>query len=961
MIELRTLGSLELTSAESATAGGVLAQPRRAALLCYLALALPRGFHRRDTLLALFWPEDNAERARHALRQSVYYLRRALSANAIVSRGDDELSLASGQVVCDAWEFETAVAEGRAMDALSLYKGELLAGFHVSDAPDFERWLETERARLRELAREAAWTLSAAREHGGDSAGAAEAARRAVALAPVDEIALRRLVLLLARIGDRAGAVRAYETFAKSLREEYELELSAETQMLVAKIRAESVEPATAALGQVSDPSVAGQMERSEEGLQDPPIFASPARAPRARGLVAATLIVALLLALAAGQSRTQSRVRIAAAHPPAIGAPTPAIAVLPFASPDRQLSSWGEGLVDLISLDLSGIPGLRAVDSRTMLARWRERVATGGVPDLTTALDVAERTGARYAVMGSVMARGSDLVLTGAVHELAGRRVLATARSEAPADSIFALVDRFALEVIRLIPRGDTQELPRIDLARVSTSSLPALRSYLEGEVLFRQSRFQGAAEAYARAIVADSTFALARYRLGLSREWFWTDIKGSSPNPLDAAVGRFASRLPQSEGALFRAIQLREQDIRAAREMVEEEVRRHPDNAETWYQLGELYYHSGDQALVPRGTADRAFQKSIELDSTFSLTYIHRIEYAMTVGDTTGAAALLGTYARLAPQSRYLAQLRLAAQLAFGDSATHSKMNGAIDTLDNEHLFGLGMMLAEQGRWELAERVFLKARERDELRPEATRPLFFVALAEGKTGEAHRWVNDPFMPHYPNGLMLQMLDEIGAPISVMELDSALGRGSPDSADAFRLFSVGAYQSTRAHWQDARRTLQQLQLRAQRLRKRGDGSEAIFTEAVRQALEGYVLWRKGDRESALRLLQRSQPLAVGGGQRAVVNMRLRWWLAKLLLEMGRPREALPYFDSLTKSWFPADYQRARIYEQLGMAERARDAYAVFLDQYQHADTVFQPMVRDAGAGLERLAQATPE
>jgi DNA-binding SARP family transcriptional activator/TolB-like protein len=239
MIELRTLGALELTSADSRAVGSVLAQPRRAALLCYLALAAPRGFHRRDTLFALFWPEDDAEQARHALRQSVYFLRRALGATSIVSRGDEELALAPEQVRCDVWAFDEAVDQGRAADALALYRGELLAGFHISAAPDFEHWLDEERGRLRQRAVEAGWALAEVREQDGDAHGAAEAARRAAALSPTDETALRRLILLLDRLGDRAAAVRAYEAFAWKLEEEYELEPSAETRTLVARIRAE--------------------------------------------------------------------------------------------------------------------------------------------------------------------------------------------------------------------------------------------------------------------------------------------------------------------------------------------------------------------------------------------------------------------------------------------------------------------------------------------------------------------------------------------------------------------------------------------------------------------------------------------------------------------------------------------------------------------------------------------------
>ena len=290
MIELRTLGALELTSAESRAVGSVLAQPRRAALLCYLALAGPRGFHRRDTLFALFWPECDAEQARHALRQSVYFLRRALGTKTIVSRGDDELALAPDQVRCDVWAFEAAIDQGRPADALALYRGELLAGFHISAAPDFERWLDEERSRLRQRAGEAGWALAAARERDGDAAGAADAARHAAALSPTDETALRRLILLLERVGDRAAAVRAYEAFAWRLEGEYELEPSAETQAVVARIRAEPGGSQATALGHQSGLSPAAENGNSSAGMREagsstgPPLGAAAALRRKADG-----------------------------------------------------------------------------------------------------------------------------------------------------------------------------------------------------------------------------------------------------------------------------------------------------------------------------------------------------------------------------------------------------------------------------------------------------------------------------------------------------------------------------------------------------------------------------------------------------------------------------------------------------------------------------------------------------
>src|SRR5438445_9523695 len=159
MVEFRLLGTLSLRTADGRDAGSLLSQPRRLALLAYLAAATPRGPHRRDTLLALFWPELDQEHARAALRQSLHVLRSALGADAMVSRGDEEIGLDFDRVWCDVTAFDRAVDGGASREALDLYRGPLLEGFFISDGPEFERWLERERARLREAAARAAQRL----------------------------------------------------------------------------------------------------------------------------------------------------------------------------------------------------------------------------------------------------------------------------------------------------------------------------------------------------------------------------------------------------------------------------------------------------------------------------------------------------------------------------------------------------------------------------------------------------------------------------------------------------------------------------------------------------------------------------------------------------------------------------------------------------------------------------------
>src|SRR5437879_6984562 len=135
MIELRMLGRLSLTGADGREVRGLLGQPRRLALLAYLAAASPQGFHRRDTLLALFWPELDQEHARAALRQALHVVRDALGGDAVTSRGDEEIGLDFAQVSCDVAAFERALRIGQLEEALDLYGVHCWKGFSSRTRP----------------------------------------------------------------------------------------------------------------------------------------------------------------------------------------------------------------------------------------------------------------------------------------------------------------------------------------------------------------------------------------------------------------------------------------------------------------------------------------------------------------------------------------------------------------------------------------------------------------------------------------------------------------------------------------------------------------------------------------------------------------------------------------------------------------------------------------------------------
>src|SRR5712664_3115212 len=238
LVELRILGGLNLLGVGGHEVKSVLAQPKRVALLAYLAAATPTRLHRRDSLVALFWPELDQEHARAALRQALHGLRHALGEGVLVTRGDEDIGLDQAQIRCDVVEFERAAHDGQLTDALDLYRGDLLEGFFIRGAPEFEQWLEDERARLKGVALRGATVLGEQCEGRGGLAESAQWARRALRIAPLDEPALQRLMKTLDQVGDRAGALEAYETFAKRLTGELDADPAPETRALADAVRA---------------------------------------------------------------------------------------------------------------------------------------------------------------------------------------------------------------------------------------------------------------------------------------------------------------------------------------------------------------------------------------------------------------------------------------------------------------------------------------------------------------------------------------------------------------------------------------------------------------------------------------------------------------------------------------------------------------------------------------------------
>ncbi|MFW6198856.1 MAG: BTAD domain-containing putative transcriptional regulator, partial [Acidobacteriota bacterium] len=330
MLRLRTFGSIDLRSEDGAVRS-VLSQPVRVALLAYLAVERPRGPHRRDVLTHLLWPGRDEAAARRNLRQILYRLRQSLGDDVIAGHGEQSVGLAPGTLRCDAVAFEEALEEGRTADAMELYQGPFLQGLHVPGAGEFERWADRQRDRFARRAEDAAWSLAEDAEAEGDVRGAERWTRRALDLNPFEERGWRRLMELLDRHGERAGAVRAYEELATRLEEELGVEPSPETRETAERIRTRQG---------TSGPD-GGAPEETDGGGADPD----------------------------GGDGRAAS------GGPPAEAGTT--IAVLPFLdlSPGGGQEHFGDGLSEELTTTLGRLDGLRVVARTSAFAfRGEER-----------------------------------------------------------------------------------------------------------------------------------------------------------------------------------------------------------------------------------------------------------------------------------------------------------------------------------------------------------------------------------------------------------------------------------------------------------------------------------------------------------------------------------------------------------------------------------------------------------
>lgn len=236
-ISLQVLGPVGFAGPGSEEAMSLLRQPKRVAVFAYLLLHPEGGWVTREEIISVFWPQSPEERARNALRQSLAFIKGALGRNVLQAQGRTALRVSRARVTCDAPRFVSLLEGGRAEEALALYRGEFLEDMEIPDSPAWTEWLSNQRSLYRSRASGAAWTMARASEGGGRPRSAAFWGKKALDLSLFNEADARRLIKLLARLGDYPEALRTYRGLQGYLRSHGDTDPSPETSRLMEEIR----------------------------------------------------------------------------------------------------------------------------------------------------------------------------------------------------------------------------------------------------------------------------------------------------------------------------------------------------------------------------------------------------------------------------------------------------------------------------------------------------------------------------------------------------------------------------------------------------------------------------------------------------------------------------------------------------------------------------------------------------
>ena len=910
-------------------------QRRRLALLALLAASREQGLS-RDKLLAYLWPERDIERARHSLSQTLYAIRQDVGVDLVLA-GIDDLRLNSAIVTCDLWDVRAALSTASWNAALASYGGPFLDGFFVDEAPEFERWADDTRMELSRAVNAAAWGLADASRERGDARSAIHWGRRAVALDPLGEDGVRRLLGLLVGAGERAGALQTYHEFAIRLAAEFEVEPAPETRALLNDV--------------AQDPA---RLVSSTSGTVETAVSAATATVQVASRNAHYTSWAMGLVAFAIVGTVTAT-VSHRGDHSFATALDPNLVAVAPFDVVAADSGLWREGMMQLLSYKLDGAGALRTVPPALVLRRW------SGAADSASLNALGHATGAGLCLVGQLAGdSGSTVRLSARIVELGTGAVLGEVDVRGDINEVARLSDTLTLHLLEEL--GRVRAVGAVRLAALGGAALPTLKHFLRGEQFYRRGAWDAAIAEYELVLREDSTFLPALRHFHHACGWGWKNcdhslrdlyrrrvargIAEAGLGPRDMVLMKSDSLLDaMNEGdSTTRWAPLRDlvRLSEAARPRFPTDVEIQWLAAETRQELG-----AGTGVWFTLDAVMDAYNRTIALDSGFAPAYVPPLRYAVAY-DPAAARNYAAAYVARQPEGRdgeamRLAQLLLAA--APGDPAIRQLLQRSPPDL----LLALWFIMR---RWtDSAETMIDVAR----LTTEPQAPLQTLTY-RGHLHEAYELIA-PTLPEYEHRTQR---DDVFA-------SAALLGGVPREVAARTFAHALAHDALPPSWALPWWAAQGDSVSIRRFLTRIDsllhaarpwGGHTLW-ENRRSAALGYLALVRQDSTEAARRFD-AMPDSLGDWRWYVPEYDLT--RARLLAARGRERDALVVLERR-----PAPFaalavegiwalERGRIAARLGDRAQALTAFRFVTEVWRHADPELQGFVDEAKRGVEEMS-----
>ena len=629
-------------------------------------------------------------------------------------------------------------------------------------------------------------------------------------------------------------------------------------------------------------------------------------------------------------------------------------VAVAPFGvlGSDKELELWHEGMVDVLSRNLDGVGTLRTVPPSVVVRRWSGRA------DPASAAQLGRGTGAGYVVFGSLVSGGDSVTATVSVLDVrSGRNVSGDiSRRDVPA-RIDRLADSITFAVVRAL---SGTEAVTARLSSLGTNSLPALKAYLQGEQYYRRGEWDSTVVADQRALELDSGFALAAHTLGEAYGW----VGGSGDTLSDlylARAGRHNHGLAPRDSLIIAADSLvvaltaprgDPHDLADRVRMfhiLDEAVRRYPDDPAVWYALGDARFHFGYGRVVgvPIEQVFAPFQRSIALDSSFTPAYVHAICLSFGLGGTEAGRRYMDAYFAHHPRGVDSAGIALAQRLTDPSLARSEETKRQLAAASNDALIRAENALyawADSAEVSVELERMLSPSRRTEFTRYGDSTWQRRRLSNGLARRGH-W-------HEAQSILKRARWDAG----VIALAGGLPPDSVWSSFVLQVreqscpFCFFNYWAARGDTTSIVRASRMMDSAVRRDTFPGAREFRSYLGAMGQA---YQLLARHDSAGALRaIIALPDSLCYQCGFIEITQ-------AELQHAAGRDREALATLKSIGADFslyaILMTLERGRVAEKLGEKEIAVDSYLRVAGMWQNGDPALQPFVAEARAALKRL------